>query len=48
MWYCWCIRKIDEFKHLSMVTDNLDEIFDFIKQLTNIDPDDFRFEIERK
>ena len=48
MWCCYTIRKVDNFKHLSMVTEDLQEIYDFISQLTSIDADSFIFVIERR
>ena len=48
MWYCYTIRKIDNFKHLSIVTDNLQEIYDFITMLTDIDSESFCFEITKR
>jgi len=44
-WFCYTIRKEDNFKQLSVVTENLQEIFDFISVITKIDSSDFRFEI---
>lgn len=48
MWYCYTIRKEDNFKHLSIVTKELHEIFSFITELTKIDPDSYIFEILKK
>ena len=48
MWLCYTIRKEDNFKHLSLITENLQDIYDFITNVTNIDPESFDFEIERK
>lgn len=48
MWLCYTIRKEDNFKHLSLITENLQDIYDFITNVTNIDSEGFDFEIERK
>ena len=48
MWYCYTIRKEDNFKHLSIVTKELHEIFSFITELTKIDSDSYIFEILKK
>ena len=48
MWLCYTIRKEDSFKHLSLITENLQDIYDFITNVTNIDSEGFDFEIERK
>lgn len=49
MWYCYVIRRVDKFKHLGMITENLDEIDCFIRQVTKLHNDvDFLFLIERK
>ena len=48
MWYCYTIRKIDNFKHLSIMTDNLQEIYDFITMLADIDSEGFYFEIIKR
>ena len=46
MWLCYTIRKIDNFKHLSVISKDLKEIYDFITTLTNTDSESFTFEIE--
>ena len=46
MWICYTIRKEDSFKQLSIIAKNLQEIYDFITTVTNVDPKDFIFEIE--
>lgn len=48
MWLCYIIRKEDNFKHLSLITENLQDIYNLITNLTNIDPEGFDFKIERK
>lgn len=46
MWICYTIRKEDSFKQLSIITKNLQEIYDFITTVINVNPKDFIFEIE--
>ncbi len=48
MWYCYTIRKEDNFKHLSIITKDLYEIFSFIAEVTKIDFDNYIFEILKK
>lgn len=47
-WLCFTIKKEDEFKQLSVITENLQEIYDFITKITIIDPDAFEFEIKKE
>lgn len=47
-WLCYTIKKEDEFKQLSVITENLQEIYDFITKITIIDPDAFEFEIKKE
>lgn len=48
MWLCYTIRKEDDFKHLSVITDNLQEIYDFISALIEIDDSSYIFEIQKE
>lgn len=48
MWYCYTIKKANNFKHLSLVTKDLQKIYNFITELTKIDSESFDFEIIRK
>ena len=45
MWYCYTIIKETNFKHLSLITENLQEIYDFITAIKDIES--FKFEIEK-
>ena len=42
----YVIRKEDNFKHLSLITTNLQEILDFIKFLDSTDKNAFYYEIK--
>ena len=44
-WLCYTIRKEDGFKQLSVITEDLQDIYDFITKITTIDSDAFEFEI---
>jgi len=46
MWLCYTIRKLDNFRQLSVVSKDLKEIYDFITTVTDIDSESFTFEIE--
>ena len=48
MWYLYIIRVTDNFNHLSMITNDLQEILYFIENLTKVAPKDFYYEIVRK
>ena len=48
MWICYTIRKEDGFKQLSIITKNLQEIYDFITIITKIDSKSYTFEISRE
>jgi hypothetical protein len=45
MWICYTIRKEDNFKQLSVITKDLQEIYDFITTITKIDSKSYIFEI---
>ena len=45
MWYCYTIRLHDRFRHLSLIADTLQEIYNFISDITKIDTNSFAFEI---
>lgn len=47
-WLCYTIRKEDGFKQLSVITEDLQEIYDFITGITAIDSDAFEFEITKE
>lgn len=47
-WLCYTIRKEDNFKHLSLVTKNLQEIYDFITEVISDDPESFEFIITKE
>lgn len=46
MWYCYTIRLDNNFKHLSVITENLQEIYDFISIVTKT-TEGFIFEIRK-
>ena len=48
MWLCYTIRKEDNFKHLSIITNNLQEIYDFISAVIKIDDSSYIFEIQKE
>lgn len=48
MWKCYTILKENGFKHLSLFTEDLQEIYDFISALTKIDSDGYMFTIEKE
>jgi hypothetical protein len=48
MWICYTIRKEDDFKQLSVITTNLQEIYDFITTITKIDSKSYIFEISKE
>ena len=45
MWICYTIRKDDNFKQLSVITKDLQEIYNFITAITKIDSKSYIFEI---
>ena len=45
MWLLYVIRVNDGFRQLSVIADNLQDIYDFITEITRICPDDFYYEI---
>lgn len=48
MWYCYIVRKTDNFKHLGLITkdEDLKQIYTFITAVTDMHPKDlFTFEI---
>jgi len=47
MWYCYTIRKDDNFKHLSLITADLQEIYNFITSVSETSAEDFIFEIKK-
>ena len=48
MWICYTIRKEDNFKQLSVITKDLQKIYDFITAITTIDSKNYIFEITRE
>lgn len=48
MWICYTIRKEDGFKQLSVITKNLQEIYNFITTITKIDSKSYIFEISKE
>jgi len=48
MWVCYTIRKEDNFKQLSVITKDLQEIYDFITAIIKIDSKNYIFEISRE
>lgn len=48
MWYCYTIEKNTGLKQLSVITKDLQEIYDFIAQVRAIDAEDFKFEIKEE
>lgn len=47
MWYCYTIRPDDNFRQLSVITENLQEIYNFISIVTKT-TESFIFEIRKK
>ena len=45
MWICYTIRKDDNFKQLSVITKDLQEIYNFITAIIKIDSKSYIFEI---
>lgn len=48
MWYCYTIEKNTGFKQLSVITKDLQEIYDFIAKVKAIDAESFKFKIEKE
>lgn len=48
MWLCYTIKKEDNLRHLSLITKDLEEIYNFITAITEIDSDSFVFEIRKE
>ena len=48
MWYCYTTEKNTGFKQLSVITKDLQEIYDFIAEVRAIDAEDFKFEIKEE
>lgn len=47
-WLCYTIRKEDNFKHLSLITKDLQEIYDFITEVVSDDSESFEFIITKE
>lgn len=48
MWYCYTTEKNTGFKQLSVITKDLQEIYDFIAEVRAIDTEGFKFEIKEE
>ena len=48
MWYCYTIERNTGFKQLSVITKDLQEIYDFIAEVKAIDAEGFKFEIKEE
>lgn len=48
MWYCYTIEKNTGLKQLSVITKDLQEIYDFMAEVRAIDAESFKFEIKEE
>ena len=48
MWFLYIIRNADGYRHLSMITENLNEIYKFIEEFDIVVREEFSFDIVKE